>query len=148
MTAIAVALVLSGCGNEDEPESASCAPVPSADPSLDQWTTTDGCALAPEVIHSHPGPAECGWELVDYIVIGPDTYHWDPVNFLSYVDGFPRNRTLPSDDLPDAVVDTGLRRGDETLWHHPDDPQYVYLVDGKFADRYLLDVDGRIVCES
>jgi len=146
MTAIALVIAVSGCGSGDDERAASCPEIAPPGPGIDQWTS-EGCAVATEVIHSHAGPEECGWELVDYLVIGPDTYHFDPVNFLSYVDGLPRNRTLPIDRIPENVIDTGLRRDDEALWRDPDDPQYAYVVDGKFADRYLLDTEGSIVCE-
>lgn len=142
---LAFVLVASSCA-DDSGGDAACPPVESAPAVGDRWTTADGCAASPARVQSHAGPAECGWELVDYLVFEDRTYHFDPVNLLSYVDGRPRNRTLRTGDLPEAAVDSGLRRGDEQLWHVADDPEYVYVVAGDLADRYLFDSEGVIVC--
>ncbi len=69
-----------------------------------------------------------------------------PVNFLSYVDGHPRNRTFKTTDLPEGATDSGMRRSDEALWRDIADDEFVYVISGDFADRYLLDRDDAIIC--
>lgn len=149
LLAIVVALVVPSCGDDSGVETtAACPPVDTTPAEFDAWTTADGCAVSPDRVQSHDGPEECGWELVDYLVFDGRAYHFDPVNFLSYVDGLPRNRTVRVADLGGEVADTGFRRGDEQLWSDAADPKYVYVVHGNQADRYLFDSEGAIVCQT
>jgi len=144
--AIALALLAGACGDDDPLAAEPCVPSDPAPAEVVEWSTSDGCAMPIDVLHSHPGPAECGWELIDYLVTDNGTYHWDPVNFLSYVDGQPRNRTFKTADLPEGATDSGMRRGDEALWRDIADDEFVYVISGDFADRYLLDRDDAIIC--
>ncbi|GJM36976.1 MAG: hypothetical protein DHS20C19_03430 [Acidimicrobiales bacterium] len=127
-----------GCDNEDV----------TGDASVVVWTDSDGCEISTLVVHSSPGDAECGWELVDVIVIGDAVYHWDPVNLLAYVDQQVRNRTFRTADVIGELTDTGWRRGTEELWRPTDDDTHVFVVRGDQTDRYLLDAEGAIVCAS
>lgn len=124
------------CDNEDV----------SGDPSVIVWTDTEGCDVITTEVHSTPGDAACGWELVDVIVIGEHVYHWDPVNLLAYVDQRVRNRTFRTVDIIADLTDTGWRRDGEELWRDTADASAVFLVRGDQTDRYLLDADGLIVC--
>lgn len=145
---VALLLAVAACGDDGAAATGAseCPAVGQVDDVV-QWTTADGCAVAIAAVHSHAGPSECGWELVDVLVIEGRTYHWDPVNLLAYLDGQTRNRTLRLADLPPGAVDSGLRRGTEELWEDADDPTYAYVVTGERADRYLLDAGGVIACD-
>lgn len=126
-----------------------------------RWQDVEGCDVRIDVITHRLGSDHCGWEAVEFIVIGDplgssigreqatdgaSTYVWDPTGALGTDDRADRRTSLRVEDLPPTAADTGYRQGTAQLWLDPSDRGHLYRVDAGWANRFLLDEEQTLLC--
>lgn len=128
-----------------------------------RWSDAGGCEVRVDVISQIMGPEHCGWESATFVTIGtpigarhstPEapadgarTYIWDPEGVVADIDGTQRDVSVPVEELPGSVADTGFRDGGAELWLDSADPTVLFRVVGRVADRFVLDEPRQILCE-
>jgi hypothetical protein len=169
--AMAVALLVAGCGGSSSPAGvAESRTTPAAHRCHDRpggitdlsdggwrsssgrrWTTIDGCMVRNDVLADLDGPAHCEWEAARLIFAG------EPIGRrirrgaqrMAYV----RDPENVLDDattagglgidvvLPGTAADTGLRLGEIEMWAVPGDPRWIFLRGEETVERWPLDRD-------
>ncbi len=122
-----------------------------------RWHNEAGCPVRTDVITTIAGAAHCNWEDLEYLIIGDPigtaitdetalNYVRDVDDLLGGFDHIDRSRTLDVDQLAAAVIDTGYRHDDSSLWLDPANPEVIYRISGDVAEEFILDADQQILC--
>jgi hypothetical protein len=108
--------------------------------AYEEWTDDEGCLIRIDVLAERPGPAHCGWDGADVIIMGAPlgSNYTSPTDTVEYVRDpkgvFGRPEFVTGFEVepnpPPAAEDTGFRRGSAELWVQPDDAAVVWVVEG------------------